>query len=277
MAKVPTRRGGELLDHLADIVASRGFGNLRIADLSRELHCSAATLYALAPNKSELVVLAVARVGDRALERIEECVAGPMSATDRARTYFLAGAHELSGMSNAFRTDTDSLASTRLAWQSISERYIDRFSELLREAANAGEIRDVNAAFMGRMLRQMALVTRIEVLGNRTNAAPGMAVEFTELDRGKREKIEVLATLLKGALEAEGKVGLKMNVPRSKLEQVSGQLPSLHTPTISSQVDPEWVALEVILDKQVSRSLIPRLKKAGAEGIVEYPLNKVIY
>jgi len=90
-------------------------------------------------------------------------------------------------------------------------------------------------------------------------------------DSWKREKIEVLATLLKGALEAEGKVGLKMNVPRAKLDQVSGQLPSLHTPTISSQVDPEWVALEVIIDKQVSRSLIPRLKKAGAEGNVEYP------
>jgi len=96
-------------------------------------------------------------------------------------------------------------------------------------------------------------------------------------DPWKRERIEVLATLLKGALEAEGKVGLKMNVPRAKLDQVSGQLPSLHTPTISSQVDPEWVALEVIIDKQVARSLIPKLKKAGAEGIVEYPLNKLIY
>ena len=96
-------------------------------------------------------------------------------------------------------------------------------------------------------------------------------------DPWKREKIEVLAILLRGALEAEAKVGLKMNVPRSKLDQVSGQLPSLHTPTISSQVDPEWVALEVIIDKEVSRSLIPRLKRAGAEGIVEYPLNKLIY
>jgi ATP phosphoribosyltransferase len=68
-----------------------------------------------------------------------------------------------------------------------------------------------------------------------------------------------------------------MNVPLAKLDQVSEQLPSLHTPTVSSQVDPEWVALEVIIDKQVSRSLIPKLKKAGAEGIVEYPLNKVVY
>ena len=96
-------------------------------------------------------------------------------------------------------------------------------------------------------------------------------------DSWKREKIEILAMLLTGALVAERKVGVKMNVPRAKLDDVSSQLPSLHTPTISSQVDPEWVALEVIIDKAVARDLIPKLKKAGAEGIVEYPLNKVIY
>jgi ATP phosphoribosyltransferase len=96
-------------------------------------------------------------------------------------------------------------------------------------------------------------------------------------DAWKREKIEILAMLLTGALVAERKVGVKMNVPRARLDDVSGQLPSLHTPTISSQVDPEWVALEVIIDKAVARDLIPKLKKAGAEGIVEYPLNKLIY
>jgi ATP phosphoribosyltransferase len=96
-------------------------------------------------------------------------------------------------------------------------------------------------------------------------------------DVWKREKIEVLAILLKGALEAEAKVGLKMNVPRAQLDQVSRQLPSLHTPTISSQTDPEWVAIEVIADEFVVRDLVPKLKKAGATGIIEYPLNKVIY
>lgn len=96
-------------------------------------------------------------------------------------------------------------------------------------------------------------------------------------DPWKREKIEVLAVLLKGALEADGRVGLKMNVPRSKLELVSSLVPALHAPTISSQVDPDWVALEVIVDKRVGRDLIPRLKKAGAAGIVEYPLNKLVY
>ncbi|MFL7792395.1 MAG: ATP phosphoribosyltransferase, partial [Anaerolineae bacterium] len=96
-------------------------------------------------------------------------------------------------------------------------------------------------------------------------------------DPWKRDKIETLAMLLKGALEAGGQVGLKMNVPRGKLDKVSQQLPSLHTPTISNQVDQDWVALEVIIDEHTVRDLIPELKKAGAEGIIEYPLNKVIY
>ncbi len=96
-------------------------------------------------------------------------------------------------------------------------------------------------------------------------------------DPWKREKIEQLAILLRGALEAEAKVGLKMNVPKASLEAVIDQLPSLHTPTISGQSDPDWVAVEVITDEAVVRDIIPRLKKAGASGIIEYPLNKVIY
>ena len=96
-------------------------------------------------------------------------------------------------------------------------------------------------------------------------------------DPWKRDKIEVLAMLLKGALEAESQVGLKMNVPRERLDEVSSQLPSLHTPTISNQVDADWVALEVIVDKRIVRDIVPELKRAGAEGIIEYPLNKLIY
>ncbi len=96
-------------------------------------------------------------------------------------------------------------------------------------------------------------------------------------DAWKREKIETLAMLLKGSLEAENKVGLKMNVPKNKLEQVSSQLPALHTPTISSQADESWVAVEVIIDKGAARNIVPRLKRAGAEGIIVYPLNSVIY
>ena len=96
-------------------------------------------------------------------------------------------------------------------------------------------------------------------------------------DPWKRQKASNLFTLLDGALEAEAKVGLKMNVPRQRLDEVMKSLPALHTPTISSQVDEDWVAIEIIADERIVRDLIPELKRSGAEGIVEYPLNKVVY
>jgi ATP phosphoribosyltransferase len=96
-------------------------------------------------------------------------------------------------------------------------------------------------------------------------------------DPWKREKVENIALLLQGALNAESKVGLKMNLPASSLEIISTLLPSLNNPTISHLKDPEWLALEVIIDEAKVRELIPVLKKHGAEGIIEYPLNKVIY
>jgi ATP phosphoribosyltransferase len=95
-------------------------------------------------------------------------------------------------------------------------------------------------------------------------------------DEWKRQKMENITILLKGALLAEEKVGLKMNVPRAKLDKVTKILPSLHTPTISTLSDETWVAIEVIIDEKTVRDIIPNLKRAGAQGIVEYPLNKVI-
>jgi ATP phosphoribosyltransferase len=95
-------------------------------------------------------------------------------------------------------------------------------------------------------------------------------------DEWKRQKMENITMLLKGALLAEEKVGLKMNVPRNKLDKVVKTLPSLHTPTISNLSDEGWVAIEVIIDEKTARDIIPNLKRAGAQGIVEYPLNKVI-
>jgi len=96
-------------------------------------------------------------------------------------------------------------------------------------------------------------------------------------DEWKRHKLESLAMLLTGALVAEEKVGLKMNVPRAKVDEVLGVLTALKRPTVSPLSDPEWVALETIIDERTVRDIIPRLKRAGAEGIVEYPLNKLVY
>jgi ATP phosphoribosyltransferase len=96
-------------------------------------------------------------------------------------------------------------------------------------------------------------------------------------DAGKRKKLENLKLLLVGALNARDKVGLKMNVPKKVLEKLSTQLPALRNPTVSPLADPEWTAVEIIIDEAVVRDLIPRLKELGAEGIIEYPLNKVVY
>ncbi len=93
----------------------------------------------------------------------------------------------------------------------------------------------------------------------------------------KRKKIETLALMLRGALAAEEKVGLKMNIPRAKLDVLLKSLPSLRNPTVSPLAQPEWVAVETIVDEKVVHEIIPQLKEAGAEGIIEYPLNKVIY
>jgi ATP phosphoribosyltransferase len=95
-------------------------------------------------------------------------------------------------------------------------------------------------------------------------------------DPWKREKMENLAMLLHGALAAEGMVGLKMNVAREALEAVLNLLPAMKRPTISPLSDTEWVAVETILLEETVRDLIPALKRAGAQGLVEYPLNKVI-
>lgn len=95
-------------------------------------------------------------------------------------------------------------------------------------------------------------------------------------DAWKRRKMENIVLLLKGALAAEEKVGLKMNVPESSLKRVMTLLSAMHSPTISPLSDKGWYALEVMIDEKTVRDIIPKLKMAGASGIVEYQLNKVI-
>jgi len=95
-------------------------------------------------------------------------------------------------------------------------------------------------------------------------------------DSWKRQKIETLVMLLKGAIEAAGKVGLMLNVLRADLEKVLAVLPALKRPTISQLSDPEWVAVNTVIEEKTVREIIPRLKAAHAQGIVEYPLNKIV-
>ncbi len=95
-------------------------------------------------------------------------------------------------------------------------------------------------------------------------------------DPWKRQKLESLALMLRAAIDAQSQVGLMLNVRRGDLERVLGVLPALNSPTISEQSNPEWVAVNTILEEGVVREVIPKLKLSGATGIVEYPLNKVV-
>ncbi|MBT5705049.1 ATP phosphoribosyltransferase [bacterium] len=96
-------------------------------------------------------------------------------------------------------------------------------------------------------------------------------------DPWKREKLETLAMLLRGAIDAEVKVGLKLNIKQKNLSKLLQSLPALRNPTVSNLSQSDWVAVETVIDEPVVRELIPQLKQLGAEGIIEYPLNKVVY
>ena len=99
----------------------------------------------------------------------------------------------------------------------------------------------------------------------------------TWADAHKKKKMQHIAMLLVGAIHAEAKVGLKMNVSEESLKKVISLLPAMKNPTVSSLMLKGWHAIDTIIDEKIVRDLIPKLKEAGAEGIIEYPLNKVIY
>ena len=118
-------------------------------------------------------------------------------------------------------------------------------------------------------LRIVELITESypQIIGNRESMK----------DAWKRSKVQRLVLLLKGALNARDKVGLKMNLQESKLKNLLERPPALRNPTVAPLAQPGWVAIETVIDEKVVREIIPELKDLGAEGIIEYPLNKVVY
>jgi ATP phosphoribosyltransferase len=125
----------------------------------------------------------------------------------------------------------------------------------------------------GSSLRANQLRILDEVL---TSTPRFIANKTAYADPWKKQRIDDLVLMLRGAMAAEGKVGLMMNVPRDRLPQVLSLLPALQQPTISSLADEQWVDVNTIVDESIVRHIIPRLKAAGARGIVEYPLSKII-
>jgi AcrR family transcriptional regulator len=153
-------RRDELLDGVMRIIAERGFSQVTIAELARELRCSAATLYKIAPSKDSLVLLAIGRWGDITLSSLERRALRGETATEQARQYFLGAAESLSPLSLAFRGDVERFESTRAGYQAISDRFVARFVDLLDNAVEAGEMKPMNTQFLGHLLRQINRVIR---------------------------------------------------------------------------------------------------------------------
>jgi ATP phosphoribosyltransferase len=130
------------------------------------------------------------------------------------------------------------------------------------------EVTETGSSLRANKLRivETVLESNTKLIANRTSWE----------DPWKREKIESMALLLQGAINAQGKVGLKMNAPKASLDRIMSIIPALRQPTVAGLADADWVALEVIVAEKTVRRLIPELKRAGAEGIFEYNINKLI-
>ncbi len=131
------------------------------------------------------------------------------------------------------------------------------------------DITETGASLRANNLRivETLLISYPQMIANRAAAQ----------DAWKRDKMDRLTLLLQGALAARDKVGLKMNIRQEKLQELLSSLPSLRNPTVSTLSQSGWVAVEVVIDEKIVREIIPQLKSLGAEGIIEYPLNKVVY
>ncbi len=131
------------------------------------------------------------------------------------------------------------------------------------------ELTETGASLKANRLREIACVC--------VSTTKFIANKFSYKDKEKRKKMESVLMLLKGALEAKNKVGLKLNVEKRNLRKILKILPALKNPTISNLAIENWVACEVVIDEEKVKELIPKLKEAGACDIIEYPLNKLIY
>ena len=119
---------------------------------------------------------------------------------------------------------------------------------------------------------------KLRILATIMESSPQFIANKDSLnDPWKKAKIETLTLMLKGAYDARGKVGLKMNLPEAKLGELLQSLPALRNPTVAHLANDEWVAIDTIIDEKTVREIIPQLKALGAEGIIEYPLNKLVY
>jgi ATP phosphoribosyltransferase len=204
-------------------------------------------IYSKISNRPARWVLAVA--GDSPYHKPED-LAGKRVAT------------EILGLTRRYFADRDIPVTVAYSWGATEAKVIEGLADAVVEVTETGTTIHAH----GLRIIDEVLVTNTQFIANKTAWA----------DPWKRKKIEQITMLLQGALRAESLVGIKMNAPTAKLEAILKIVPALNSPTIAHLQDKHWVSLEIVVENKTVRDLLPRLVEAGAEGIIEYQLNKVI-
>jgi ATP phosphoribosyltransferase len=171
-------------------------------------------------------------------------------------------ATELVNFTKKFFKERNINVEVEFSWGATEAKVVEGLADAIVEVTETGStIKAHNLKIIDTLL-----VTNTKLIANKE----------TWKDPAKRAKIEQISLMLRAALQATGMVGLKMNAPKEKLESVINMLPAITSPTVSPLHDPGWYSLEIIINESQSRSLMPELLKAGARGIIEYPLKKVL-
>jgi ATP phosphoribosyltransferase len=169
---------------------------------------------------------------------------------------------ELVGFTKRYFADRNIPVNVEFSWGATEAKVVDGLCDAIVEVTETGSTIKAN---------------NLRIVCDLMQSVPVMVANKKSWeDPWKREKIETVATLLKSALAAEGMVGLKMNAPGNRVEEIIGVLPSLKNPTVSHLYNSDWVSIESVLNEKEVRRIIPELLKHGAEGIIEYPLSKII-
>lgn len=241
-------RSQEMPGYVAEGILDAGLaGKDWILESGAEVMVLSDLIYSKTSNRPARWVLAVA--GDSPYHKPED-LAGCRVAT------------EIMGLAKRYFDSRKINVKLQYSWGATEAKVVEGLADAIIEVTETG----TTIRAHGLRVIDEVLASNTQLIVNKT------AWENPE----KRGKIEQINLLLQGALRAESMVGLKMNVPGKSLPDVLGLIPALHSPTVAHLQDPEWHSLEIVVNTRVVRDLIPRLVAAGAQGIIEYPLNKVI-
>jgi ATP phosphoribosyltransferase len=241
-------RSQEMAGYVGDGVLDAGLtGRDWVMESGADVHVAADLVYSKNSNRPARWVLAVG--GDSPYMKPED-LAGKRVAT------------EIMGRTQRYFADRKMPVKVSYSWGATEGKVVEGLVDAIVEVTETG----TTIRAHGLRIIDEVLVSNTQLIVNKQAWA----------DPWKRAKVEQITLLLQGALRAESLVGLKMNAPTANLDAILKLLPSLTSPTVANLQDKNWVSLEIVVSTDVVRDLLPRLVAEGAEGIIEYPLNKVI-